>query len=109
MNLSKKKLNLKEIRKQYPADEFSIAQALVSHLEDTNQLIGAVGNIDSVALLGFFMALDREADPLGFVKPILDILSYEEIGALDKAWEVVEEEITTQEEESEEVIEGTLG
>ncbi len=107
--MSKKKLNLKEIRKQYRAEEFSIAQALVSYLEDTDQLVGAVGTIDSVALLAFFRALDIEADPLGFVGPVLNILGYEQAGALDKAWELVEEEISAQEEESEELIEGTLG
>ena len=54
---SSKKINLNEIQEQYPADKFSIAQALVSHLEDTDRLVGAVGNIDSVALLAFFKAL----------------------------------------------------
>lgn len=126
MSLSTKKLNLKEIREQYPAEKFSIAQALVSYLEDTNQLVGAVGNIDSVALLAFFKTLEIgdiertgiiewgriqmiEWDWAKYIEPIKYILRYELADRADLAWEMVEAVLSGEEEESEELIEGTLG
>ena len=117
MSLSEK-LNLKEIRKQYPADRFSVAQALVSYLEDTDRLVGAVGNIDAVALLAFFRTLDVlgedgaasvEWDYTKYIEPIRNILIYELAGRADLAWETVEAVLSSEEEEENERISGTLG
>lgn len=115
MSLSKK-LNLKEIQEQYPAENFSVAQALVSHLEDTDRLVGAVGNIDAVALLAFFKTLDVEdgASTVGwdfteYIEPIREILKYGDMNRADLAWETVESVLSSREEEPEEWLEGTLG
>ncbi len=102
------KINLKEIQEQYP--DCTIAQSLVSYLEDKGLVSGAVGMYDPTALIVFFLAATEISDPLEFIESIRTILVYEQAGVIDKAWEEVSHVLETSDEESEEEqVEGMLG
>jgi len=105
------KLNLEQIQKDYPPEQYSVAEALAAYLEENNRLIGSEGMMDAVALQGVFRSLYGEnVDILEFIPAIKEVLQNEVANRRDLAWKVIEDVVEEREqEEDDEPARGTLG
>ena len=99
------KVDINEIRNQYPLD--SISQAFSKYLEDVIQLSGAVGCEDAAALYVCITATNRDVDDREKVAVIEEVFRHEYVGQIDEAWNILDRAINQEEEKEEEIfIEG---
>lgn len=100
------KIDTNKARELYPSH--SISQTLSRYLEDVLQLTGVVDSGDAIALFACLTATTDKEDEKK-IEIIKEVLTYEYVGQIDEAWEIIDNTINQEEEKEVSIIEGSLG